>query len=110
MKGNRKRGVKKIYYVDGVAFSTMKEVAETSGYCYETIRAKFFYKDSFLLGGVFFTREKPEFHARERLRVEKKEWRKEYAGQKVRRTVNGKPAPLLGFGHVTHGINDGFGR
>lgn len=110
MRGNTKRKVKKTYYVDGVAFSTMKEIADSSKYCYETIRARFFEKDSFILGGVFFTVEKPEFHERERLKAENKQWRKEYTGQKARRIVNGKPAPLLGLGHITHGINNGFGR
>lgn len=87
----------------------MKAAAEAVGIPYPVIYQRFLYRDSFYIKGIFFTRLDPEDQEEAKRKAEALEWKPNRITTE-RRLINAKPAPLLGFGHITHGINDRFGK
>lgn len=101
--------MRKPYYADGVAYKNIKVLAEAIRMPYATVYQRFIHHDSFIINGVFVTRLDPEQHDAERAKAARLVWRPNRITT-TRRMINEKPAPLLGVGHITHGINDRFGK
>lgn len=98
----------RIFYANGNKYSSIKALCLAHQLNYQTVYARFKVKDSFFLCDVFCTATAPARHEKERARA-LKQWRPSRAEAEYRRMVNAKPVPLLGIGHITHGINDRFG-
>lgn len=99
----------KVFYADGTEYSTIKGLASALQIPYEIIKKRVRARDSFFVNDVFITTMPPEMHGLEKTRVLKRQWKASEVIPSTRRLVNEKPTPLLGFGHITHGINDRFG-
>lgn len=97
------------FYADGVAYRSMRDLANAVKVPYASIFHRFKSRDYFIINGVFITRLEPEYHQELRERAEKLTWKPNRITTE-RRLINTKPAPLLGHGHITHGINDRFGK
>ena len=99
----------KVFYADGTEYKTIKELASAWQLPYEIVRKKIRTTDSFVINTIFITTMPPVMHESEKKRVIKKQWKASEIIPSTPRLVKGKPAPLLGFGHITHGINNRFG-